>query len=39
MQIREFTRSRWYMPLFALFIGAVMFAAFAIGGNAGQGVI
>ncbi len=39
MQIREFTRNRWYLPLFSLFIGAVMFVAFAIGDNVGQGAI
>jgi hypothetical protein len=39
MQIREFTRSRWYMPLFSLSLGAVMFVAFAIGDNVGQGLV
>ena len=38
MQIREFTRSRWYLPAFCLFMGVVMFGAFAIGDNLGQGV-
>ena len=37
MQTRDFTRSRWWMPAFCLFLGAVMFGAFAIGGNVGQG--
>ena len=30
-------RSRWWMPLFSLALGAVVFAAFAIGGNGGDG--
>ncbi len=29
--------SRWSMPLFSLALGAVMFAAFAIGGSPGEG--
>jgi hypothetical protein len=29
--------SRWFMPLFSLALGAVMFAAFAIGGSPGEG--
>ena len=32
-------RSRWWMPSFCLFLGAVMFAAFAIGGDPGSGAI
>ena len=32
-------RSRWFMPAFSLFLGAVMFGAFAIAGNSGQGAI
>ena len=39
MQTREIWRSRWWMPAFALFLGALMFVAFAIGGDAGQGAI
>ena len=35
---KSITRSRWWMPLFSLFLGAVMFAAFAIGGSVGDGV-
>jgi multisubunit Na+/H+ antiporter MnhB subunit len=30
-------RSRWWTPLFSLGLGAVMFTAFAIGGNASDG--
>jgi hypothetical protein len=37
--MRELTRSRWWMPGFCLVLGAVVFAAFAIGGNAGDGLI
>jgi hypothetical protein len=32
-------RSRWWMPGFCLFLGALIFAAFAIGGSAGQGAV
>ena len=32
---KPFWRSRWWMPGFALALGAAIFAAFAIGGNAG----
>jgi hypothetical protein len=39
MQTREYWRSRWWMPMFSLFLGALMFGAFTIGGDAGQGVI
>ncbi|MBE2318076.1 hypothetical protein DVA67_018995 [Solirubrobacter sp. CPCC 204708] len=39
MSTNEFVRSRWFMPLFCLFLGALMFAAFAIGDNVGQGAI
>ena len=35
---RPFWRSRWWMPLCSLAIGAAMFAAFAIGGELRQGV-
>jgi hypothetical protein len=30
---RTFWRSRWWMPSFSLFLGALVFAALAIGGN------
>jgi hypothetical protein len=39
MQTRDFTRSRWSMPAFCLFLGAVMFGAFAIGDDVGQGLV
>ena len=39
MQTHDFTRSRWWMPAFALALGALIFAAFAIGGNVAQGAI
>jgi hypothetical protein len=39
MQTHEFWRSRWWMPSFSLFLGALMFGAFAIGGDTGQGAI
>jgi len=32
-------RSRWFMPAFCLFLGALMFGAFAIGQDVGQGAI
>src|SRR4051794_28154921 len=35
---KSITSSRWWMPLFSLGLGAIMFAAFAIGGSAGDGV-
>ena len=35
---RPFWRSRWWMPAFSLAMGAAIFAAFAIGGDAGEGV-
>jgi hypothetical protein len=34
---RPFWRSRWWMPLFALALGGAFFAAYAIGGDAGEG--
>ena len=34
---KSITSSRWWMPLFSLGLGAIMFAAFAIGGAAGDG--
>ena len=30
-------RTRWFMPAFSLFLGALMFVAFWIGDNPGQG--
>ncbi len=36
---RPFWRSRWWMPLFSLALGAVMLVAFAIGDDVEQGVI
>jgi drug/metabolite transporter (DMT)-like permease len=39
MQTRDFTRSRWWMPAFALLIGVIMFVAFAIGGDVTGGAI
>jgi hypothetical protein len=36
---RPWWRSRWWMPAFSLFLGALMFGAFAIGGDAGEGAI
>ena len=35
---RPWYRSRWWMPTFSLALGALMFGAFAIGGDAGEGV-
>jgi len=35
---RPFWRSRWWMPLFSLALGAAMFTAFAIGDDVRQGV-
>jgi hypothetical protein len=35
---RPWWRSRWWMPALSLFIGALMFGAFALGGEVGQGV-
>lgn len=32
------TRSKWFLPLFALALGVVMFAAMWIGGNPGLGL-
>jgi hypothetical protein len=31
-------RSRWYMPAFSVFLGLLMLGAFALGGNAGDGL-
>ena len=38
MRDKPFWRSRWWMPAFSLTLGAVMLGAFAIGGDAGEGV-
>jgi hypothetical protein len=35
---RAFWRSRWWMPGFCLFLGALVLGAFWIGGNLGQGL-
>ena len=35
---RPFWRSRWWMPLFSLGLGVLLFTAFAIGGDTGDGV-
>jgi hypothetical protein len=32
------TRTKWWMPLFSLFLGVLCFGAFAIGGDVGAGV-
>ena len=37
--MRNLTRSRWWMPGFCLFLGALMLAAFAVGGDVGQGLV
>ena len=34
----RWTRSRWWLPLFCLLVGGVVFAAFAIGGDPGEGL-
>ena len=36
---RPWWRSRWWMPAFALALGAIVFTAFALGGNARDGAI
>ena len=38
MAMDSWWRKRWWAPLCSLAMGAVVFAAFAIGGNAGDGV-
>jgi hypothetical protein len=38
MRDKPFWRSRWWMPLFSLALGAAFLAAYAIGGDAGEGV-
>jgi hypothetical protein len=35
---KPFWRSRWWMPAFSLFLGAVMLGAFAIGGDIEDGL-
>jgi hypothetical protein len=35
---KSITSSRWWMPLFSLALGLIMFGAFAIGGSVGDGV-
>ena len=35
---KSITSSRWWMPAFSLTLGAIMFAAFAIGGSVGDGL-
>jgi len=37
-QRRPWWRSRWWMPAFALALGLVVLAAFAVGDDAGAGV-
>ncbi|MGN6868953.1 MAG: hypothetical protein ACTHMY_11190 [Solirubrobacteraceae bacterium] len=32
-------RSRWFLPLFAVFLGGLMFSAQAIGGHPGDGLV
>jgi drug/metabolite transporter (DMT)-like permease len=39
MSTNDRSGSRWVFPAFSLFLGAVMFAAFAIGDNVGQGAV
>jgi hypothetical protein len=39
MRDKPFWRSRWWMPLFSLALGGVMFGAYAIGGEPGEGAI
>ncbi len=35
----EIMRKRWFMPSFCLVLGALMFGAFAVGDNVGEGAI
>ena len=37
-EVPSMTRSRWFMPAFSLFLGALMLAAFWIGDDLGQGL-
>jgi hypothetical protein len=36
---RPFWRSRWWMPAFSLALGAIIFAAFTIGGDVADGLV
>ena len=36
--MRTVTRSRWWMPVFCLALGGLLFGAFAIGGEPGEGL-
>ena len=37
--MRTMCKSRWFMPLFALALGAIVFSAQAIGGHPGSGLV
>jgi hypothetical protein len=37
--VRTVCKSRWFLPVFAVFLGAAMFAAQAIGGHPGAGLV
>jgi hypothetical protein len=37
--MKTMCRSRWFLPLFALFLGGLMFSAQAIGGHPGDGLV
>jgi hypothetical protein len=37
--MRTMCRSRWFLPLFAVFLGALLFGAQAIGGHPGAGLV
>jgi hypothetical protein len=37
--MRTMCKSRWFMPLFAVFLGGLVFAAQAIGGHPGSGLV
>jgi len=37
MPMPSLFRSRWWIPSFCLFLGALIFAAFAVGGSPGEG--
>ena len=36
---RQFTRSKWFVPLFSLFLGLVVFVASWFGGHPGAGAV
>jgi len=36
---RQFARSKWFLPLFSLFLGLVVFVASWIGGHLGAGAV